>query len=81
VVRVVERPLPVVAEAPPAGEVVPFIRGVSLLDLGAQQCRWPVGDPSGDDFRFCGARTDAGETYCCSHGDLAFPGRQKKRKG
>lgn len=83
VVRVVERPLPALqpqAQPQTIADVVPFARGVTLLDLGPQQCRWPIGDPGGSDFKFCGARTGPAETYCCGHADLAFPARQKKRK-
>jgi GcrA cell cycle regulator len=86
VVRVVERPLPAFLPQPQpqaqtVADVLPFTRGVTFLELGPQQCRWPLGDPGDGDFKFCGARTGPGETYCCGHADLAFPGRAKKRKG
>lgn len=83
VVRVVERPLPALlpqVQPQMMAEVVPFVRGVTLFDLGPQQCRWPLGDPGAGDFKFCGAHTGAGETYCGGHADLAFPARHKKRK-
>jgi GcrA cell cycle regulator len=80
VVKVVERepqPAPqVVTEA----EVVPLHGGVALLDLKTSSCRWPIGDPAEEDFRFCGARTAPGETYCSCHAELAFPARRKPRK-
>ncbi|XWN32215.1 MAG: GcrA family cell cycle regulator [Devosia sp.] len=81
VVKVVERE--VVAPPPPVLEeaaVVPIHGGISLLDLSATSCRWPVGDPSEADFRFCGAKTGAGDVYCSAHADLAFPGRTRRPK-
>ncbi|MEM9898912.1 MAG: GcrA family cell cycle regulator [Pseudomonadota bacterium] len=27
-------------------------------------CKWPVGDPTSDDFRFCGESTVPGKPYC-----------------
>ena len=32
----------------------------TVLTLGAHMCKWPIGDPSTDDFTFCGRR--AGKT-------------------
>ena len=83
VVKVVERevfePLPEPV-ATVAAEVVPLHAGITLDELKASSCRWPVGDPSGENFRFCGARTGPTDTYCTAHADLAFPGRNKPKK-
>lgn len=80
-VKVVEREdEPVAAEIRPEAQVVPLHSGVTLVELNAAACRWPIGDPSDEGFRFCGARTAAGETYCRSHAELAFPGRGRKTK-
>ncbi|MEO1105769.1 MAG: GcrA family cell cycle regulator [Pseudomonadota bacterium] len=68
------------APEPRIAEVVPLHGGVSLFDLKASSCRWPVGDPSGDDFSFCGLKTNQGETYCTAHAEAAFPARQKPKK-
>lgn len=76
-VKVVEEP----EEAPapqPAAEVVPITGGVGLMDLKVSSCRWPLGDPSQDDFRYCGARCVAGDTYCRAHSEQAFPSRRGK---
>lgn len=46
--------------------------GVSLLDIGHGQCRWPLGNPRDvEGFRFCGAGISAG-SYCRSHAALAY---------
>lgn len=80
VVKVVEReqfqpaPEPVVAAA-----IVSLHEGVTLIDLKHSSCRWPVGDPSSDEFRYCGAHTGAGDTYCAAHADIAFPARTRSR--
>lgn len=44
---------------------------VSLVDVTASQCRWPVGDPRADDFAFCGL-PKAGGAYCVDHHALAY---------
>lgn len=39
-------------------------RGKKLIDLKANECRWPYGDPQHADFGFCGERVIAGLPYC-----------------
>lgn len=47
---------------------------VSLLDIGPNQCRWPVNPPAPSRRRpvapgpyFCGAATSGGTSYCAAH--------------
>ena len=40
---------------------------LTLADLGAGQCLWPLGDPGDVDFHFCGDRIQIGRSYCVSH--------------
>jgi GcrA cell cycle regulator len=47
----------------------------ALLDLGPRQCRWPIGDPTDDDFCFCGERV-AGGSYCAQHTAIAYRERE-----
>lgn len=75
-VKVVEREAPAVVMQ---AEVVPLHGGVDLMELSAATCRWPVGDPAQDGFRFCGARVGAAETYCKAHAEVAYPARAKAR--
>jgi GcrA cell cycle regulator len=47
--------------------------GVSLIELQAGVCRWPLGDVGSDEFRFCGAPSPAiGGPYCQKHHALAY---------
>jgi hypothetical protein len=43
-------------------------------------CAWPIGDPSKKDFRFCGAKRDAGQSYCEEHVALAYQKGGKRSK-
>jgi GcrA cell cycle regulator len=53
----------------------------TVLTLGAHMCKWPIGDPSSDDFTFCGRRQDDGP-YCMEHARVAYqPVQTKKRSG
>jgi GcrA cell cycle regulator len=38
----------------------------------ADDCRWPIGDPSSRDFHFCGKRKKDGSPYCDFHARQAF---------
>ncbi|MEO1190806.1 MAG: GcrA family cell cycle regulator [Pseudomonadota bacterium] len=35
-------------------------------------CSWPIGDPGDADFRFCGADTLPGKSYCAEHCAMAY---------
>jgi len=53
----------------------------TVLTLGAHMCKWPIGDPSSDDFTFCGRRQEEGP-YCTEHARVAYqPAQTKKRSG
>lgn len=44
-----------------------------ILELGAHSCRWPIGNPDGDDFGFCGRpKLTARGSYCEQHSAGAF---------
>jgi hypothetical protein len=43
-------------------------------------CSWPIGDPSKSDFHFCGAKRDAGQSYCAEHITLAYQKGTKRGK-
>lgn len=51
------------------------LAGVVLLDLTNETCRWPIGDPLADSFRYCGALEadlNAGKPYCPACAKRAF---------
>lgn len=83
------RPQPVVS-AYLGNNVVPFAplealrqddgSVASVLTLTERMCKWPIGDPSDENFGFCGRSACAGP-YCTDHARLAYqPQPQKKRR-
>lgn len=52
---------------------------VSLDQLNAFTCRWPIGDPQEADFSFCGRTCSAAETYCPGHRALAYVPVKKRQ--
>ncbi len=46
---------------------------VGFLQLGANTCRWPIGDPQSlDTIRFCGAEPFTERPYCLRHCRMAY---------
>lgn len=76
------RPAPV-AKVKPVAEVVPLpapvspaaydatCPGVTLLELTSKTCRWPLGDPREESFRFCGHVSLESRPYCAHHTERA----------
>ncbi len=62
------------ADAEPELEenIIPMGQRRNLLELNENTCRWPVGDPAGPDFFFCGAQPIAGHPYCSYHVRVAY---------
>lgn len=53
---------------------------VTIMDLRDSMCRWPMGDPTTPDFRFCGGRAITGLPYCTQHAQIAYqPAAERKR--
>ena len=54
-------------------------KAVSLMELDNHTCRWPLGDPKDENFRFCGKKVCIGQTYCEEHSAIAYvkPGKTK----
>lgn len=69
------------APQPPVRYVEEAPGAATVLTLGAHMCKWPIGDPSSDDFTFCGRRASEGP-YCVEHARVAYqPAQAKKRSG
>lgn len=68
---------------PPADDplIVPIEQRRSILDLGADDCRWPFGDPGSVEFYLCGGRVREGDSYCQHHCRMAYrpPGRREEQ--
>jgi len=59
----------------PPIEPVPMADGsfATILTITDYMCKWPIGDPSKDEFKFCGRKTDdAEEPYCKAHSSVAY---------
>jgi GcrA cell cycle regulator len=65
---------------PAADVVIPFTSRVTIMDLRDTMCRWPLGDPTNPDFRFCGHRSSPLSPYCSEHAQLAFQPTQERRR-
>ena len=45
---------------------------VGFEEIGEGACRWPVGDPTSEDFVYCGVQTAKGRPYCAGHCRMAY---------
>ena len=77
-------PAPLALDAAPSplvdDDVVPMSERVTIMDLRESMCRWPMGDPTKPEFRFCGARSVTGLPYCTHHSRIAYqPVADRKR--
>jgi GcrA cell cycle regulator len=59
--------------------VVPMSLRVTIIDLKEAMCRWPLGDPTSSEFRYCGSPAASGP-YCTHHGKLAYQPVQDRRR-
>ena len=53
---------------PPA----PAAQMLSVAQLTAATCHWPIGDPRAPGFGFCGRRKSTGIPYCEHHAAIAY---------
>ena len=60
--------------------VVPLTKRVTLEELEADMCRWPLGDPPSPDFRYCGAHKLDKTPYCAYHRRIACKSEQELRR-
>jgi GcrA cell cycle regulator len=54
---------------------------IGVLQLGANMCKWPIGDPGDPEFGFCGAQCSSGAVYCTEHAAIAFQPALSRRQG
>jgi GcrA cell cycle regulator len=59
---------------------VPLSQYVTIMELRDSMCRWPVGDPTSAEFRFCGAACESGATYCTHHARMAYQPSSDRRR-
>jgi GcrA cell cycle regulator len=87
--RPISMPAPRARTVEPRNHAVPAVRATpfvelpgtaTVLTLGAHMCKWPIGDPSSNDFTFCGRRADEDGPYCDDHARLAYQPPAGKKK-
>ena len=54
-------------------------RKISLMELTERTCKWPIGDPTDEDFAFCGLPCVPGKPYCQNHVAVAFQPMSSRR--
>ncbi|MGL4496538.1 MAG: GcrA family cell cycle regulator [Beijerinckiaceae bacterium] len=60
--------------------VVPMSQRVTIMELKEGLCKWPMGDPTQDAFRYCGANCDIGTPYCTYHARVAYQPPSDRRR-
>ncbi len=60
--------------------VVPMSLRVTIVELREAMCRWPLGDPSSQEFRYCGSPSSGTGPYCTHHSQLAYQPVQDRRR-
>jgi GcrA cell cycle regulator len=58
---------------------IPAEQRRTLLQLNDRTCRWPVGDPGGPDFFFCGGEANEELPYCAFHSRIAYQPPDRRR--
>ncbi len=59
----------------------PTGNNIGIYDLTEYTCRWPVGDPTENDFHFCGGRNNGSGPYCESHAQVAYQPAIRRKTG
>jgi GcrA cell cycle regulator len=79
VARVAQPEPPIVEEDPIVLEDGSF---ATVLTINDRMCRWPIGDPSENEFHFCGRKPKAGSPYCEAHARKAYqpPAMRRDRR-
>lgn len=79
--RPMAEPRPDMEPAPAIPFPAPAVENrVTILQLNERTCRWPEGDPSSNEFRFCGASSEVGVPYCKYHCAIAYQPAQDRRR-
>ena len=60
--------------------VIPISARVTILELRDAMCKWPLGDPTTPEFRYCGSPSPLGAPYCGPHARVAYQPAQDRRR-
>ena len=72
-------PKVVAPKVPNEAVVIPISRSLKLVELTERTCKWPNGDPTTEDFSYCGNTADTSGPYCTYHMRIAYPPVAKRR--
>ncbi len=72
-----DAPLPAPVEAKP----LPNGEFATILTIRDHMCKWPIGDPGDNDFRFCGRKVKDSEPYCSAHCQVAYQPSRRRGEG
>ncbi len=61
-------------------DIEPLNGGSSMMELKERMCKWPIGDPKSQEFRFCGHKVTEGLPYCEHHAMIAYQATTSRRK-
>ncbi|WP_026379447.1 GcrA family cell cycle regulator [Afifella pfennigii] len=76
-----EEEVEMVPELRPAHSVVvPIAKRLPIEKLTERTCKWPIGDPSDEDFHFCGCDSLEGLPYCEYHAGVAYQSTDARRR-
>lgn len=75
-----QRPHAQPASRPMEDVVVPMSNPITIMELKETTCRFPLGDPSTAEFRYCGGKSEAGVPYCPFHERIAYQPAQDRRR-
>jgi GcrA cell cycle regulator len=69
-------------EAEPEPELIdiPVEQRKTLLELTEKTCKWPIGDPGGGEFYFCGGESATDLPYCIHHSRIAYQPANDRRR-
>jgi len=59
---------------------IPVAQRKTLLELTDKTCRWPIGDPGGGEFYFCGGESATDLPYCVHHSRIAYQPANERRR-
>lgn len=77
---VMAEPFQMTEVQPETEVVVPMSRRVKIMELREAMCKWPIGDPTQEDFVFCGADCGFGTPYCSYHSTVAYQPAAERRR-
>ena len=64
----------------PVDAALPKGKGVTIAELREGMCRWPMGDRTTPEFRYCGGHAITALPYCSHHAQIAYqPMTDRKR--